>query len=267
MDGCLADSRISRISIHPPEPTALPRAWRQGDAGALDRLVVLVHDELRQIAGRHMRHERVGHTLQALALVNEAYLRLIEIKQVQWQNRDHFFAMASRIMRRILVDAARAKAYQKRGADAQRVTLLDTLEAAGRPDLVAVDDALTALEVVDPRNCQVVDLRFYRRIEYRGDGRSAGCFRGHHQARLAAGQSVAVARAQRTSLSRRTASMAFLCAVTACAKAPRTSAMSSDAAPCVIRNTSCASYASASLGPCLKCHTSWTITDASFKWH
>jgi RNA polymerase sigma factor (TIGR02999 family) len=149
------------ISSLPPEPTALLLAWRQGDADALDRLVPLVHHELRRIARRHMRQERKGHTLQASALVNEAYLRLIEIRQVQWQNRLHFFAMASRIMRRILVDAARAKAYQKRGADAQRVTLTDELEVAGRQDLVAVDDALTALQRVDARKCQVVELRFF----------------------------------------------------------------------------------------------------------
>jgi RNA polymerase sigma factor (TIGR02999 family) len=136
-------------------------AWRRGDAAALDRLVPLVHDELRRIARNHMRHEREGHTLQASALVNEAYLRLIEIKQVQWQNRAHFFAMASRLMRRILVDAARVKAYQKRGAGAQRVTLTDALAVASRQDLVAVDDALTTLESVDPRKCQVVELRFF----------------------------------------------------------------------------------------------------------
>ena len=109
-----------------------------------------------------MRHEREGHTLQASALVNEAYLRLIEIKQVQWQNRVHFFAMAARIMRRILVDAARAKAYQKRGAGAQRVTLADALAIPdGRHDFVALDDALKALEGVDPRKCQVVEMRFF----------------------------------------------------------------------------------------------------------
>ena len=90
---------------------------------ALDRLLPLVHGELRRLAGRHMRHERAGHTLQASALVNEAYLRLIEVRQVQWRNRAHFFAMASRVMRRILVDAARAKGYQKRNAGAQKVSL------------------------------------------------------------------------------------------------------------------------------------------------
>ena len=108
------------ISGPSEEPTALLLAWRGGDAAAIDQLVSVVYDELRRIARRHMRHEAGDHTLQASALVNEAYLRLIEITQVQWQNRVHFFAMASRIMRRILVDAARAKAYQKRGGGAQR---------------------------------------------------------------------------------------------------------------------------------------------------
>jgi len=124
--------------------------------------VPLVHHELRRIARRHMRHEREGHTLQASALVNEAYLRLVELTQVQWQNRVHFFAIASRIMRRVLVDAARAKASQKRGAGAQRVTLDDALAVpqAGR-DFVALDDALTVLEGVDPRKCQVVEMRFF----------------------------------------------------------------------------------------------------------
>ena len=92
---------------------------------ALDRLLPLVHEELRRLAGRHMRHERAGHTLQASALVNEAYLRLIEVKQVQWQNRAHFFAMASRVMRRILVDFARVQGRTKRGADAIQVSRAD----------------------------------------------------------------------------------------------------------------------------------------------
>ena len=136
---------------------------------ALDRLVPIVHGELRRLAGRHMRHERAGHTLQASALVNEAYLRLIEVKQVQWQNRAHFFAMASRVMRRILVDAARAKGYQKR-AGGQKVSLdeaiADVAEAvalAATPsqDFVALDAALNALEAVDPRKCKVVEMRFF----------------------------------------------------------------------------------------------------------
>jgi RNA polymerase sigma factor (TIGR02999 family) len=130
---------------------------------ALDRLLPLVHGELRRLAGRHMRHERAGHTLQASALVNEAYLRLIEVKQVQWQNRAHFFAMASRLMRRILVDAARAKGYQKRDAGGPKVSLDEVAAVANTPsqDFVALDDALNALEAVDPRKCKVVEMRFF----------------------------------------------------------------------------------------------------------
>ena len=129
---------------------------------ALDRLLPLVHGELRRLAGRHMRHERAGHTLQASALVNEAYLRLIAVKQVQWQDRAHFFAMASRLMRRILVDAARAKGYQKR--DAGDRGFRSTTPRRWRlppPDFVALDDALNALESVDPRKCKVVEMRFF----------------------------------------------------------------------------------------------------------
>ena len=130
---------------------------------ALDRLLPLVHGELRRLAGRHMRHERAGHTLQASALVNEAYLRLIAVKQVQWQDRAHFFAMASRLMRRILVDAARAKGYQKRNAGGQKVSLDEAVAVAATPsqDFVALDDALNALEAVDPRKCKVVEMRFF----------------------------------------------------------------------------------------------------------
>ena len=130
---------------------------------ALDRLLPLVHRELRRLAGRHMRHERAGHTLQASALVNEAYLRLIEVKQVQWQNRAHFFAMASRLMRRILVDAARAKGYQKRNAGGSKVSLDEAVAVAAAPsqDFVALDDALNALEAVDARKSKVVEMRFF----------------------------------------------------------------------------------------------------------
>jgi len=115
------------------------------------------------VAGRHMRHERVGHTLQASALVNEAYLRLIQIKQVRWHDRVHFIAMASRIMRRILVEAARAKGFHKRGAGAQKVSLDEALlvQEGPSPDFVALDMALSALEKVDPRKCKVVEMRFF----------------------------------------------------------------------------------------------------------
>jgi len=155
--------KIGRIPSHGQDPTALLQAWGRGDRAAFDRLLPLVHGELRRLAGRHMRHERAGHTLQASALVNEAYLRLVEVKQVEWQNRAHFFAMASRMMRRILVDAARAKGYRKRGAGALNVSLDEAVAVASPPipDFIALDDALNALESVDPRKCKVVEMRFF----------------------------------------------------------------------------------------------------------
>lgn len=110
-----------------------------------------------------MAGERAGHSLQPTALVNEAYIRLIDLERVKWQNRAHFFAMASRMMRRVLVDVARAKAYQKRGGGARRVTLIESRAAAKRPeyDLIALDDALQALEALDARKVQVVEMRFF----------------------------------------------------------------------------------------------------------
>ena len=144
-------------------PTTLLLAWGRGDETALDQLIPLVHDELRRLARRHMAGERPGHTLQATALVNEAYLRLIEVNQVRWQNRAHFFAMASRVMRRILVDAARARGYQKRGGGAESVSLDEALLVSGEPrqDLIALDDALNALAAFDLRKSQVVEMRFF----------------------------------------------------------------------------------------------------------
>ena len=146
-----------------PQVTALLVAWGHGDHAALEQLIPLVHAELRRLARRQMGHERRGHTLQATALVNEAYLRLIDISQVQWQNRAHFFAMSARLMRRILVDFARARHYQKRGGGAQKVSLDEALVVSDErgEDLVALDDALQALAVVDPRKSQVVELRFF----------------------------------------------------------------------------------------------------------
>jgi RNA polymerase sigma-70 factor (ECF subfamily) len=137
--------------------------WRNGDQGALEQLIPLVHEELRRVARRHMAHERAGHTLQATALVNEAYVRLIDIRQVNWQDRTHFFAMSSRLMRRILVDFARSKGSQKRGAGAHKVSLDEALIISTEPgaDLVALDDALDALAVFDARKAQVVEMRFF----------------------------------------------------------------------------------------------------------
>jgi RNA polymerase sigma-70 factor (ECF subfamily) len=143
--------------------TNLLVAWGQGDEAAFERLIPLVHAELRRIAQRHMGRERDGHTLQPTALVNEAYLKLIDAQHVQWQDRAHFFAMSSRLMRRVLVDAARARGYQKRGGGAHQVTLDEGHVGAKEreADVVALDDALTALAAIDERKSQVVEMRYF----------------------------------------------------------------------------------------------------------
>jgi RNA polymerase sigma-70 factor, ECF subfamily len=142
--------------------TGLLLAWGKGDGAALDRLIPLVHRELHRIARGCMRGERAGHSFQATALVNEAYLRLIDAQHVDWQNRIHFLAVSARLMRRILVDFARSRQYQKRGGGAKRVTLDEALVVAEPGhDLVALDDALEALAKVDDRKARVVEMRFF----------------------------------------------------------------------------------------------------------
>lgn len=143
--------------------TTLLRAWRDGDASAFEKLVPIVYDELRQIARRHMAGERVSHTLQTGALVNEAYLRLVDIKRIDWQGRAHFIAMAARTMRRVLVDAARARRKQKRGGGIERVTLDEhgILAPGPGPDVLALNDALDELATVSPRKAEVIELRFF----------------------------------------------------------------------------------------------------------
>jgi RNA polymerase sigma factor (TIGR02999 family) len=152
-----------RISASSPDVTRLLIEWGQGDNAALDRLVPIVHDELHRLARAHMAREQVGHSLQATALVNEVYLRLIEGRSVDWQNRAHFLAVAARLMRRILVDFARSKRYQKRGGGAMRVTFDEGVELSTQPgrDLVALDDALQVLAALDERKSRVVEMRFF----------------------------------------------------------------------------------------------------------
>jgi RNA polymerase sigma-70 factor (ECF subfamily) len=144
-------------------PTDLLLAWGRGEAGAFDRLVPLVHDELRLLARRYMRRERAHHTLEPTALVNEAYLRMIAVNRIDWQNRAHFFAIAARVMRQILVDSARRHRAPQRGARMQHVPLDEALvpSAIRHPDLVALDEALTRLESEHPRKGQVVELRYF----------------------------------------------------------------------------------------------------------
>ena len=143
--------------------TALLKVWAEGDTTALDRLVPLVHRELHRIARQCMAGERAGHSLQPTALLNEAYLRLADITHVAWQDRAHFFAMSSRVMRRILVDVARSKRYLKRGGGTPLVPLDDAMAVAVErgADLVALDLALEALAQIDHRKGRVVELRFF----------------------------------------------------------------------------------------------------------
>ena len=145
------------------EVTALLRAWRQGDETALEALMPLVHDELRRIARRCLHGERAHHSLQPTELVNEAFLRLVDIQQIDWQNRTHFLAMSARLMRRVLVDLARARAADKRGGGAIRVTLDEAAIGGVWPqaDVIHLDDALKALAALDDRKGRVVELRFF----------------------------------------------------------------------------------------------------------
>jgi RNA polymerase sigma factor (TIGR02999 family) len=147
----------------PNEVTRLLRVWGQGDATALEKLVPLVYDELHRLAHIYLMRERPGHTLQSSALVNEAYLRLVDARDIDWQNRAHFFAISANVMRRILVEFARFRGSGKRGGKAVRVEFDEGLVPLPerREELVALDDALNALAAIDPREARVVELRFF----------------------------------------------------------------------------------------------------------
>lgn len=143
--------------------TQLLSEAQDGSREALDRLLPLLYDELRDLAARHLRRERPGHTLQPTALVHEAWLRLIADPQASWQNRAHFFGVAAQVMRRILVEHARGRAAEKRGGEVQKLSLDENLEAAQERavDLIALDDALTALARLDAQKSRIVELRFF----------------------------------------------------------------------------------------------------------
>jgi RNA polymerase sigma factor (TIGR02999 family) len=143
--------------------TGLLLQWGEGNEDALNRLIPLVYQELHKIARRCMGHERPGHSLEATALLNEAYIKLVDVQHVNWQNRAHFLAMAARLMRRILVDHARARGYQKRGGGAARVTFDEAIEVSNEPrqDVVALDDVLQALAGLDERKSRVVELKIF----------------------------------------------------------------------------------------------------------
>jgi RNA polymerase sigma-70 factor, ECF subfamily len=163
-----------------PGITQLLQAWSGGDERALERLTPLVYDELRQAARRYMARQRHDHTLQTTALVNEVYLRLVKIREFAWQDRAHFFAVCAKLMRRILVDFARARRYQKRGGGVHRVSLDEALVVSREaPDeLLALDEVLTALTAVDPRKGQVVELRFFGGLSTKETGELLGVSEG-----------------------------------------------------------------------------------------
>ena len=145
------------------EITQLLAAWRDGNQAALDELYPLVYDELHRLARRYMSKERKGHTLQTTALINEAYVRLVDQRNVQWANRSHFFAISAQIMRRILIDHARRHAYAKRGGGARQVSLDETavLAQGDFSEFIRLDEALKSLAQLDPRRSQVVELRYF----------------------------------------------------------------------------------------------------------
>jgi len=147
----------------PAEVTGLLRAWSSGDEAAMDRLASLVYDELRRIARRYMRNERAGQTLQTTALVNEVYLRLVDVKNVDWNHRAQFFAISAQMMRRILVDSARARGSRKRGGGAEKVNVDEVAVLSPEPDraILAVDSALEEFAKLAPRQAKVVELRYF----------------------------------------------------------------------------------------------------------
>ena len=162
--GCYNPRHLApNMTDEPADVTGLLLAWSEGDSSALEQLTPLVYRELHRLARHYMSQERPGHTLQATALVHEAYVRLVDVNRMRWQNRAHFFAVSAQMMRRILVEFARRRHREKRGGNAVQVTLHDALSVSAdkAPDLVALDDALSAMTEMDPRMSQVVELRFF----------------------------------------------------------------------------------------------------------
>jgi len=163
-------------STQPQEVTRLLHDWSNGDRAALDALIPLVHAELHRLARGFIARERPGHTLQPTALINEAYLRLVGEREMEWKNRAHFVAVAAQLMRFILVDHCRRKRFLKRGSDAQRVPLDEALTVTHErgPQLVALDDALQRLETIDPRKSKIAELKYFGGLTAQEIGESLG---------------------------------------------------------------------------------------------
>ena len=151
------------MKLSSEQSTEMLHAWGEGEAAALNQLLPLVYDELHRLASAYLRGERQGHTLQTTALINEAYVRLAEWKNVEWKNRSHFLGLAANMMRRVLVDFARSRQYAKRGGEVQQVEFEEAKVATPRRDteLIALDDALNLLAEIDVRKCLLVELRYF----------------------------------------------------------------------------------------------------------
>jgi RNA polymerase sigma factor (TIGR02999 family) len=151
------------VNDKPQEISVILKDWSGGNRASADVLLTLVYDELRKIAGKYLRKERSGHTLQPTALVHEAYMKMIDISDINWQDRAHFFAVSANVMRHILVDPARAKLADKRGGDSERIALEDAISLSNEPnvDLLAVDEALNELAGFDEQQSRIVELRFF----------------------------------------------------------------------------------------------------------
>lgn len=176
-----ASKAAAEIRRHEQTPvtediTQLLLQWREGDESALERLMPLVYEELRRLARQCMRRERAGHTLQTTALVNEAYMRLVNSSRVEWHDRAHFFAIAAQLMRRVLVDEVRKRNYRKRGGEFTRIELNDAVMATDQRefDLLALDEALDRLAQFAPRKCQVVEMRFFAGLSINETGAVLG---------------------------------------------------------------------------------------------
>src|SRR4029434_1451444 len=155
--------RLNMTTPAPEEVSQLLQEWSDGDQAALDKVMTIIDQELHRLAHHYMRNERAGHTLQTTALVNEAYMRLADYKEMRWESRAHFFAVSAQVMRRILIDHARSRHVAKRGAAQQKIALDETAVVSNErsAELIAIDDALTDLESWDVRKGKIVELRFF----------------------------------------------------------------------------------------------------------